>query len=123
MIAAFRYELRRLGSLRATRRVPVVAAVVAGALGGGGALGGWGGGGGGVVAVFRLAGALAGVGAGVLVGAAALGHGRGYAMRFVPLAVVPGGAWVTLAKTTFTALLSALTGALVALAAALGYTL
>jgi hypothetical protein len=123
MIAAFRYELGRLGSLRATRRVSVVAAVVAGALGVAGALAVSAGAGERVVALFRLAGTLPALAAAVLIGAAASGHERRHAMRFVTLAVVPRRAWVTLAKTTFTALLSAFTGAVVALAAALGYTL
>lgn len=123
MIAAFRYELRRLGSLRATRRVPAVAAFVAGALGVAGALAVSAGAGERVVALFRLAGTLPGLAAAVLIGAAASGHERFYGMRFVTLAVVPRRAWVTVAKITLTALLCALTGAVVALAAALGYAL
>lgn len=123
MIAAFRYELRRLGSLRATRRVPGGAAVVAAALGVAAALAVSSGASERVVALLRLAGTLPALAAAVVLGAAASGHERHYAMRYVTLAVVPRRAWLAVAKTTLTALLSAVTGALVALAAALGYAL
>ncbi|GAA2001791.1 hypothetical protein [Catenulispora subtropica] len=123
MIAAFRYELRRLGSLRATRRVPMVAAAVAAGLGVAAALAVSAGAAERVVAMFRLAGTLPALVAAVVIGASASGHERHYRMRYVTLAVVPRRAWLTLAKSTFTILLSALTGALVALAAALGYAL
>ncbi|MEY9858917.1 hypothetical protein ABH935_004540 [Catenulispora sp. GAS73] len=123
MIAAFRYELRRLGSLRATRRVPGGAAVAAAAFGVAAALAVSAGASERVVALLRLAGTLPALAAAVVLGAAASGHERHYAMRYVTLAVVPRRAWLTVAKTTLTALLSALSGALVALSAALGYAL
>lgn len=123
MIAAFRYELRRMGSLRATRRVPGGAAVVSAAFGLAAALAVSAGASEGVVALLRLAGTLPALAAAVVIGAAASGHERHYAMRYVTLAVVPRRARLTLAKTTLTALVSALTGALVALSAALGYAL
>ena len=123
MIAAFRYELRRLGSLRATRRVPGGAAVVAAAFGVSAALAVSAGAPERVVALLRLAGTLPALAAAVVLGAAASGHERHYAMRYVTLAVVPRRAWLSLAKGTLTALLSAATGALVALSAALGYAL
>jgi hypothetical protein len=123
MIAAFRYELRRLASLRATRRVPAAAAALAAAFGVAAALAVSAGAGDRVVALFRLAGTLPALAAAVVIGAAASGHERHHSMRFVTLAVVPRRAWLTLAKTTFTVLLSAVTGALVALAAALAYAL
>src|ERR1051326_5194303 len=115
MIAAFRYELFRSGSLRSGRRVPGGAAAVAGALGGVGALALSAGVSEAVVALFRLAGTLPALGAAVLIGAAASGHERHHGMRFVTLAVVPRRAWLALAKTTLTVLFSALTGALAAL--------
>ncbi|MEY9909112.1 hypothetical protein ABIA35_005347 [Catenulispora sp. MAP12-49] len=123
MIAAYRYELRRLGSLRATRRVPGGAALVAAAFGVAAALAVSAGASERVVALLRLAGTLPALAAAVVIGAAASGHERHYAMRFVTLAVVPRRAWLAVAKATLTALLSALTGAMVALAAALGYAL
>ena len=123
MIAAYRYELRRLGSLRATRRVPGGAALMAAAFGVAAALAVSAGASERVVALLRLAGTLPALAAAVVIGAAASGHERHYAMRFVTLAVVPRRAWLAVAKATLTALLSALTGALVALAAALGYAL
>jgi hypothetical protein len=123
MIAAFRYEIRRLGSLRATRRVPGGAALVAAAFGVAAALAVSAGASERVVALLRLAGTLPALAAAVVLGAAASGHERHHAMRFVTLAVVPRRAWLTVAKATLTALVSALTGALVALAAALGYAL
>jgi hypothetical protein len=123
MIAAFRYELRRWGSLRAGRRVPGGAAVIAGVLGVSAALAVSAGASEAVVALFRLAGTLPALGAAVLIGAAASGHERHHGMRYVTLAVVPRRAWLALAKTTLTVLFSALTGALVALSAALGYAL
>jgi len=123
MIAAFRYELRRLGSLRATRRVPGGAAVVAAAFGVAAALAVSAGASERAVALLRLAGTLPALAAAVVLGAAASGHERHYAMRYVTLAVVPRRAWVSVAKATLTALVSALTGAIVALAAALGYAL
>lgn len=123
MIAAFRFEMRRLRSLRSTRRVPGVAAAVAAGLGVAAALAVSAGASEPVVALFRLAGTLPGLGAAVLIGAAASGHERHHEMRFVTLAVVPRRAWLTLAKTTLTMLLTALTGAVGALAAALGYAL
>jgi hypothetical protein len=76
-----------------------------------------------VVALLRLAGTLPALAAAVLLGAAASGHERHYGMRYVTLAIVPRRVWLTVAKTTLTALLSALTGALVALSGALGYAL
>jgi hypothetical protein len=123
MIAAFRYELRRLGSLRATRRVPGGAAVVAAALGVAAALAVSAGSSERVVALLRLAGTLPALAAAVVLGAAASGHERHHAMRYVTLAVVPRRAWLAVAKATLTALVSALTGVVVALAAALGYAL
>lgn len=123
MIAAFRFELRRLGSLRATRRVPGGAAVVAAGFGVAAALAVSAGTSERVVALLRLAGVLPALAAAVVLGAAASGHERHYAMRYVTLAVVPRRAWLAVAKTTLTAFLSALTGALVALSAALGYAL
>ncbi|WP_194895778.1 hypothetical protein [Catenulispora pinisilvae] len=123
MIAAFRYELRRLGSLRATRRVPGGAAVVAAAFGVAAALAVSAGASERIVALLRLAGTLPALAAAVVIGAASSGHERHHEMRYVTLAVVPRRAWLTVAKATLTALLSALTGVLVALAAALGYAL
>jgi hypothetical protein len=123
MIAAFRYELRRLSSLRATRRVSGGAAVVAAALGVAAALAVSAGAPERVVALLRLAGTLPALAAAVVLGAACSGHERQHAMRYVTLAVVPRRASLAVAKATLTALLSALTGALVALAAALGYAL
>ncbi|ACU76217.1 hypothetical protein Caci_7391 [Catenulispora acidiphila DSM 44928] len=123
MIAAFRYELRRLGSLRATRRVPGGAAVVAAAFGVAAALAVSAGASERAVALLRLAGTLPALVAAVVLGAAASGHERHYEMRYVTLAVVPRRAWLAVAKVTLTAFVSALTGALVALAAALGYAL
>lgn len=75
------------------------------------------------MAVLRLAGTLPALAAAVVLGAAASGHERHYGMRYVTLAVVPRRAWLTVAKGTVTALLCALTGALVAVSAALGYAL
>ena len=123
MIAAFRYELRRSGSLRATRRVPGSAAVVAAAFGLAAALAVSAGASEHAVALLRLAGTLPALAAAVVLGAASSGHERHYAMRYVTLAVVPRRAWLSIAKITLTALLSAATGALVALSAALGYAL
>lgn len=123
MIAAFRYELRRMGSLRATRRVPGGAALVAAAFGVAAALAVSAGASERVVALLRLAGTVPALAAAVVLGAAASGHERHYAMRYVTLAVVPRRAWLTVAKTTLSAFLSALTGAVVALSAALGYAL
>lgn len=123
MIAAFRYEMRRLGSLRATWRVLGVAAAVAAGLGLAAALAVSAGASERVVALFRLGGTLPALGAAVVLGAAASGHERHYGMRYVTLAVVPRRAWLTVAKTTVTALLCALTGAVVALSAALAYAL
>ena len=122
MIGAFRYELRRLVSLRATRRVPTGAAVLAAVLGVAAALAVSAGASEPVVAVLRLAGTLPALAAAVLLGATASGHEERYAMRFVTLAVVPRRGRSALAKGTLTALLCALTGALVALCAAAGYT-
>lgn len=123
MIAAFRYELRRMGSLRATRRVPGGAALVAAAFGVAAALAVSAGASERAVALLRLAGVLPALAASVMLGAAASGHERHYAMRYVTLAVVPRRAWLTIAKATLISLLCAVTGALVALSAALGYAL
>ena len=123
MIAAFRFELRRAGSLRATRLVSGGAAVVAAAFGVAAALAVSAGASERVVALLRLAGTLPALVAAVVLGAAASGHERHYGMRYVTLAVVPRRGWLAVAKAAVAALLSALTGALVALAAALGYAL
>ncbi|MFD0631523.1 hypothetical protein ACFQ9X_07640 [Catenulispora yoronensis] len=112
-----------MGSLRGTRRVPGVAAVVAAGLGVAAALAVSAGASERVVALFRLGGTLPALAAAVVMGAAASGHERHHGMRYVTLAVVPRRAWLTLAKTTCTVVVCALTGALVALAAALGYAL
>lgn len=123
MIAAFRYELRRMGSLRASRRVPGGAALVAAAFGVAAALAVSAGASERVVALLRLAAVLPALVAAVVLGAAASGHERHYAMRDVTLAIVPRRAWLSVAKATLVAFLSVLTGAVVALSAALGYAL
>lgn len=123
MIAAFRYELRRLSSLRATRRVPGGAAVAATACGVAAALAVSAGASERVAALLRLAGTLPALAAAVVLGAAASGHERRHAMRYVTLAVVPRRGSLAVAKVTLTAVLSAVTGAVLALAASLGYAL
>jgi len=123
MIAALHYELRRLASLRSTRRVPSVAVAAAATFGVASALAVSAAAAPETVALLRLAATLPILVAAVLLGASASGHERYHSMRTVTLAIVPRRARLAVAKTAVTVVFSALTGVVGSLAAAAAYSL
>jgi hypothetical protein len=122
MIAAFRYELSRLASLRSTRLIPLSAVVAAAVCGAASALAVSADAAPETVALVRLAAALPVLIAAVLLGAAASGHERHYGIRAVTLAVVPRRARLAIAKTVGTVLFSGLIGVAGSLAATGAYS-
>lgn len=110
MIAAFRYEVRRLTSLRSSSRIPVIATVLAAVFGLVAALAASAGANFATFTALRLTAAVPVLIAAVLLGAASSGHEYRYGMRSVTCAVIPGRARGVVAKIVVTAATTALLG-------------
>lgn len=123
MIAAFRYELLRLATLRTTSRLPLAAVAAAAFLGVASALAVSADASPRTVALLRLLAVLPVLGVAAALGAQSSGEERHHRLRAVTLAVVPHRFRLAAAKAGTVALLSALVGALGSVAAAAGYSL
>jgi hypothetical protein len=110
MIAAFRYECRRLATLRSARRVPLAAVLTAAALGLTSALAVSAGAAPGTTSMLRVAASLPILIASILIGASCSGHERHFGMRTVTLAIVPRRARLAIAKATITVFQTAVLG-------------
>jgi hypothetical protein len=123
MIAAFRYELRRLATLRSSRRIPVVAILLAAGCGMASALAVSADSDPRTASALRLAAAVPILVAAALLGTASSGHEYRYAMRSVTLAVVPRRTRLAIAKAAVIAAYTAPIGALASVATAEMYSL
>lgn len=123
MIAALRYEIIRLATLRATGRVPAVAVAVAACLGVASALAVSAEASPHTVALLRLLAALPILGAAAVLGVQSSGEERHHRLRAVTLAVVPHRFRLAAAKAATVALVGALVGAVGSVAASAGYSL
>jgi hypothetical protein len=123
MIAAFRYEIIRLATLRTSRRVPSLALGAALCLGIASALAVSADAAPRTVALIRLLAALPVLAASVVLGVQSSGEERHHRLRAVTLAVVPHRTRLAVAKAATVAVGGAVMGALGSLAASAGYSL